>query len=197
MLETPLVGRFHGEGRRLIFAAPLPYQVLVKGTGALGGAMFLAPLAARIVGFDLPLYEAWWTAVGLSLVVAAVGAAFSLQTIVFDLKERTYRRRQGPGFFPRFSRGRLDDLDAVVVLTEENGGAIPPSVTHHVVLYWKANREPLMVLQKDTRPWSRGQPLNAYAGPILQLAGQYAQALGVTFFDNSYFPSKCPVPFWN
>jgi hypothetical protein len=159
--------------------------------------MFLAPIVTTVVPIPLPLYPAWWTAVGASVMVAGVGAALSLQTIAFDLRERIYRRRQGPGFFPRFTRGRLDDLDAIVVLAEHNAGAIPPSVTYHVVLHWKAGKEPIIVLQKDTRFLSSGQPLNAQAGPIIQLAGRYAQALGIKFFDNTYFSSVCPVPFWN
>jgi len=192
MIETPLVGRFYGEGRRLTFAAPAPYQWLVKGTAAVGTVMFLAPFT----GMELPLYDAWWKAIGAMVIVAAVGAALSLQTIVFDLRERIYRRRQGPGFFPRFSRGRLDDLDAVVVLAELNQIAVTPSVTFHVVLHWKNNKEPLMVLERDTRSFIKGQQLNAHAGPVLQQAGRYAQALGVKFFDNTYFPSPCPVPIW-
>lgn len=143
-----------------------------------------------------PLYDAWWTGIGLMVIVAAVAAFFSLQAITFDLRERTYRRRQGPGFLPRFSRGRLDDLDAIVVLTETNTLSLPPSVTYHVVLHWKGMREPLMVLQKDTRLYHAGEPINAHAAAILQLAARYAQALGVRFFDNTYYPSPCPVPIW-
>lgn len=192
MIETPLVGRFYGEGRRLTFGAPAIYHALVRGTGITGALMFIAPHTP----LPLPLFDEWWTAIGAMLMVAAIGAAFSLQSIVFDLRERIYRRRQGPGFFPRFSKGRLDDLDAVVVTAELNQIAIPPSVTFHVVLYWKGNREPLMVLERDTRYFSPGQPLNANAGAILQSAQRYAQALGVKFFDNSYYASACPVPIW-
>jgi hypothetical protein len=192
MIETPLVGRFYGEGRRLTFGAPAIYHALVRATGIAGAVMFLAPH----LPIPLPLYDAWWTAVGAMLLVAAFGAAFSLQSIVFDLRERIYRRRQGPGFFPRFSRGRLDDLDAIVVTAELNQISLPPSVTFHVALHWKGAREPLMVLERDTRTFSANQPLNAHAGAILQSAMRYSQALGIKFFDNSYYPSPCPVPIW-
>jgi len=192
MLETPLVGRFAGEGRRLSFAAPAPYHILVRTTAIVGAIMLLAPA----LPIPLPLYESWWTMVGAMLVVAAVAAALSLQTIVFDTRERTYRRRQGPGFLPRFSRGRIDELDAIVVLAEQNPTSIPPSVTFHVVLHWKGNKEPLMVLQRDTRSLGHGMPLNSSAGHILALAQKYATALNVKFFDNTYFPSPCPVPIW-
>jgi hypothetical protein len=192
LLETPLVGRFYGEGRRLTFGAPAPYQFFVRATAAVGIVMVLMPG----IPVPKPLYDAWWTGIGLMVIVAAVAAFFSLQAITFDLRERTYRRRQGPGFLPRFSRGRLDDLDAIVVLTETNTLSLPPSVTYHVVLHWKGMREPLMVLQKDTRLYHAGEPINAHAAAILQLAARYAQALGVRFFDNTYYPSPCPVPIW-
>jgi hypothetical protein len=192
VLETPLVGRFYGEGRRLTFAAPAPYQYFVRVTAAVGIGMVIAPG----IPIEKPFYDAWWTGIGSMVIVAAVAAAFSLQAISFDLRERTYRRRQGPGFLPRFTKGRLDALDAVVVVSEDNPGHIPHSVTYHVVLHWREAREPLMVLQRDTRLHPGSQPLNAHAGPILQQAARYAQALGIKFFDNSYYPSPCPVPIW-
>jgi hypothetical protein len=194
MIETPLEGRFYGEGRRLVFAAPLPYQAFVKGTGAVGVGMFLAPIVFSVLPVPLPLYNAWWTSIGLMVFVAAIGAALSLQTIVFDLREKTYRRRQGPGLIPRFTRGRLDDLDAIVVLAEPTKISIQAVITYHVVLHWKGAKEPIMIVQRDTRAWCN--PINANAGPILQVAQQYAQALGVKFFDNTYFPSPVPVPSW-
>lgn len=190
MLETPLYGRFLGEGRRLVFAAPLPYHAFVRGTAIVGGLMFVAP----ILPVDLPLYPMWWHMIGFMVMGAAALAALSLQSVVFDLKERIYRRRQGPGLVLRGTSGRLDMLDAVVVIAEPHHASIPPSVTFHVMLHWKGGVEPPMVLQRETRSLSTGQPLNAHAGTILQRAASYAQALGVQFFDNSYFASPNPVP---
>lgn len=191
MLETPLVGRFQGEGRRITFSAPAPYHALVRGTALLGVAMVLA----TALPVELPIYTTWWWMVGTLLILAAVAAAFSLQMISFDLRERTYRRRQGPGLIPRFSRGKLDELDAIVILADPRPG-IPPTVTLHMVLHWKGSREPIMVLQREVHGLPAGQAMNANAGPILQAGMRYAQALGVKFFDNSYFASPCPVPFW-
>jgi hypothetical protein len=152
---------------------------------------------AEFAPVQLPVYGGWWLMVGSMLIGAAILAAFSLQTIVFDLRERTYRRRQGPGLLPRFSRGRLDDLDALVVVAETGSAGLAPSVTFHMVLHWKGAREPIMVVQRETRPFSNGQPINAQAGPFLQLGIRYAQALNVKFFDNSYYPSPCPIPLWS
>jgi hypothetical protein len=193
MLETPLFGRFQGENKRLVFAAPGLYHALIRVTATVGIVMVLASFAP----VELPLYGGWWFMVGAMLIGAAVLAAFSLQTIVFDLRERTYRRRQGPGLVPRFSRGRLDDLDALVVIAEPNPSGIPPVVTFHMVLHWKGSREPIMVVQRESRPFSPGQPLNANATHFLQLGMRYSHALGIKFFDNSYYASPCPVPLWS
>jgi hypothetical protein len=134
--------------------------------------------------------------IGCLLVAAAILAALSLQLIVFDLKENIYRRRQGPGLLPRQTQGRISDLDAIVVIAE-TAMSVPGSVTYHVVLHWKPNLpEPVLVLHQDTRQIAPGQPLNANAGPILELGARYAKSLGVKFFDNTYYSSPCPVPLW-
>ena len=192
MIETPIVGRYLGENRRLVFGPPPAYHALVWVAGAVGATALLA----SVLPFDLPLWPGWWAMVGVLTLSAAVLAAFSLQLIVFDLKEGTYRRRQGPGLLPRQTHGRLSDLDAVVVIAEPNA-ALGSSVTYHVVLHWKTGKgEPILVLHQDTRSLGPGQPLNAHSAPILQLGERYARSLGVKFFDNTYFPSPCPVPLW-
>lgn len=190
MLETPLTGRFLGENRRLVFSAPAPYYALIRTVAAVGGVMVLLSFTP----FDLPFYPGWWLMVGGLLVCAAVLAAFSLQIITFDLKERIYRRRQGPGLIPRFTRGRIDDLDAIVVVAETKPG-IQPMVVFHMVLHWKGSREPIMVLQRESHLLPSG-PINQNAGLFLQNAHRYSQALGIKFFDNSYFPGPNPMPIW-
>lgn len=192
MIETPIVGRYQGEGRRLIFGPPAAYHQLVYGVGAAGVLFVLLSTPASFAG--LPSF--WWFLIGSLLFAAAILAWLSLQLIVFDLKEGTYRRRQGPGLLPRQTHGRIRDLDAVVV-TAETTVLMPGAVTYHVVLHWKMNAsEPLLVLHQDTRQLSPGQPLNSASGPILQLGAKYANSLGVKFFDNTHFPSPCPVPLW-
>jgi len=190
MIETPLIGRFQAEGRRLSFAAPPAYQALVRGTGIAGATM----LALGLFGFDLVFGAGWLMWVGLMVLGAAVASALSLQGIVFDLREGTYRRRQGPGLFPRLTRGRLDELDALVLLAEP--GTLGGTVTYHLVLHWKGEREPIMVLQTDTRVLPPGQPINGAAQQIRDLGSRYAEALRLRYFDNAYFASPCPVPLW-
>lgn len=192
MIETPIVGRYLGEGRRLIFGPPAAYHRFVQIVGGIGALFFFAGL----FGFGAVLYPFWFVMVGAMLMGAAVAAALSLQLVVFDLKEGTYRRRQGPGIFPRQTVGRMSNLDAVVVVTE-TPKTRPGTVTYHVVLHWKAGvPEPIMVLHQDARPLPSGQPINVFAGPVLELGAKYANSLGVKFFDNTYYASACPIPIW-
>ena len=161
--------------------------------------MVLIGLTGDQMGFS----ATWWLLVGTLLVLAGIAAAFSLTSISFDLKEKVYRRRQGPGLFPKLSVGSISQLDAIVLLSEPNSRLLPGGVTYHLVLHWKVRPEtggrpgePLMVLQSDSRQLVPGQPLNISAQQLLQLGYQYSQALGIQFYDNSHFASKCPVPIW-
>lgn len=192
MIETPIVGRYVGEGRRLVFGPPAAYHRFVQVVGAMGALLFIAGL----LGLGGIFYPFWCVMVGGMLMGAAGFAALSLQLVVFDLKEGTYRRRQGPGIFPSQSHGKISDLDAVVVVSE-TPMTRPGTITYHVVLHWKPTvPEPILVLHQDARPLPSGQPLNVYAGPVLQLGARYANSLGVKFFDNTYYASPCPVPLW-
>ena len=194
MLETPLYGRFIGENRRLVFAPTGPYVALVRTCVIAGAAAAVLGLVTPIVGIQLPIYQEWWVLTGAMVCLAGVAAAFAIELVVFDLRERTYRRRQGPGLFPRTARGRLSDLDAVVLISEPNSRMLNGGITYHLVLHWKQQREPALILQQDTRIVPPGHPINAGAGAIHQRGTQYATALGLPFFDNSHFPSANPVP---
>lgn len=194
MLETPLRGRFIGEDRKLAFSPTGPYVALVRVVTILGGLMLLNALVGMVPGFT----PAWWFLTGSMLLGAGGLAYLCLQSVVFNLQEGTYRRRQGPGLFPTTRHGRLDQLDAVVLIAEPGVQmALKPAVTYHLVLYWKNHAEPLMVLQQETRTYVAGQPLNIGAAGMAQLGLRYAKALRVPFYDNAHIPSKCPVPIWH
>jgi hypothetical protein len=197
MLETPLYGRFQGEGRRLVFGPPLLYLHLVKACTGVGVAMSLYGLYALATGEAVAVYPAWWVLVGVLVAGAAGLAAASLQSISFDLRERFYTRRQGPGFLPRVTRGPIDGLDAIVAISEPNQRLHAMGVTYHLVLHWKGHRGPLMVLQQDSRQMISGQPLNIAAAQLVAQGASYAKALGIPFYDNTHFASKCPVSIWN
>ncbi len=203
MLETPLFGRFQGENKRLVFAAPTIYLALVRGCMITGACMMVYGVLTLNLGIEGPIYPDWWKGIGLLVTIAGIAAAFSLTSISFNLKERVYKRRQGPGLFPRQTVGSFSNLDAIVLIAEPNARLMPGGVTYHLVLHWKVRpdlgpnpMEPLMVLQQDSRQLVPGQPLNLSAQQLLQLGVKYSQVLGIPFFDNSHFASKCPVPIW-
>ena len=195
MIETPLFGRFLGENKRLVFAAPAPYQALVKGCIYGGTGMVLFGFLTAAVGGG-PLYPGWWVGTGTCVVLAGLLAAFSLTSIAFNLGERHYRRRQGPGTFVKTRLGSFKELDAIVLISEINPKIGTGGVTYHLVLHWKGQAQPIMVLQSDTRVLPPGQPLNIGAQHLLAQGLKYAQAIGIPFFDNSHFASPCPVPIW-
>ena len=197
MLETPLFGRFVGEDRRLVFDAPSVYRYLVRACAVGGGFCLLYGLAADAGLVEvMAFYPQWWSMVGVMVGGASILAALSLQSISFDLRERKYRRRQGPGFLPRGTFGSIDNLDAIVLLAEPNNRMMQGGVTYHLVLHWKGEREPIMVLQQDTRVLGMGQPLQSSASQILAQGMRYAKALKLPFYDNSHFASACPVSIW-
>ncbi|HSI74233.1 MAG TPA: hypothetical protein VK934_13735 [Fimbriimonas sp.] len=196
MLETPLYGRFQGEGRRLVFGPPLIYLHLVKACAAVGGGMVLYGFYAMATGEAVAAYPAWWVMIGLLVAGAAGLAAASLQSITFDLRERVYTRRQGPGMFPRVTRGPISNVDAIVAISEPNQRLQAAGVTYHLVLHWKGQMEPLMVLQQDTRQMVSGQPMNVAAAQLVSQGAAYAKAMGIPFYDNTQFASKCPISIW-
>jgi len=196
VIETPLFGRFQGEDKRLVFSAPTPYHALVRGSIFGGIGMFLFGLAMPALNSGGSLTPEWWIFTGGAVALAGTAASFSLTSISFDLKERHYRRRQGPGFFQRARPGSVSELDALVLISEPNSKYMAGGVTYHLVLHWKGEAQPIMVLQQDTRILVPGQPLNIGAQPLLTQGLRYAQAIGIPFFDNSHFASKCPIPIW-
>ncbi len=196
MIETPLFGRFYGENKRLVFAAPAPYQVLVKGCLIGGPGMFVVGVGMAAFSIEGPLYPEWWLGVGALVTLAGMAAAFSLTNISFDLIERRYRRRQGPGLFVKTRIGSLNELDALVLIAEPNSQLLAGGITYHLVLHWRGEAQPIMVLQQDSRMQPGGQPMNLGGQQLLSLGLNYAKALGIPFYDNSHFASKCPVPVW-
>jgi hypothetical protein len=91
------------------------------------------------------------------------------------------------------TRGKISDLDALVLIAEPNARVMQGGVTYHLVLHWKNQKEPSLVVQQETRALPPGMPLNAGAGYLLQVGIKYANALGIKYYDNSHFPSANPV----
>jgi len=184
-LETPLIGRFVGEDRRLVFAPPAWYESLVL---------------ACLVGSVVWLVWSWTQGFGFNLVAVAVllsglWAALSSERIVFDLRSGTFLRREGQGLFKRIDRGPLTEIDAVVLTTE----VYPVSVIggqlmiYRLLIHWKGARLPVFVAERQEATVPAGEPMNRFAGGMLQRGQRYAKALGVPFYDNSYYASPPPV----
>ncbi|GEM_PF-630835 len=193
-LETPLIGRFYGEGRRLFFAPPLWYDGLVN-LCIVGGSAYA--LLALFWGDGFPL---WGGPLGmffaLLVVLAGVWGALSSERMVCDLRSRTYTRKEGHGLKKRITKGSLNDLDALVLTSE-----VPPiagpgglAVIYRLVLYWKHSQEPLLVVERESHLVPPGAPLNFMAEGILKRGAEYSRALGIRYFDNSHFHSPGPVP---
>ncbi len=184
MLETPTRGRFLKEERFLVFEPDTVYLTLVYGCIGGGGVGFL---------FGTVTGSWWFQMVGIMVLLAGIWANLSLVRIRFDLKNRTYKRRQGPGFIPRLWQGSLDELDALVVLAEPSAFA-PGSVRYHLVLHWKQHRAPLMVLESEVRI----SPGNLQMGGQFEVARatKFGSSMKIPVYDNTHFPSACPVTVW-
>ena len=193
-LETPLHGRFGKENRRLSFAPPLWYDILVVAC-LVGGPTFAA---WGFVRGSLPFLgdPGIGLFVGIAVGFAGLWGAFSSERMVCNLTYRTYVRFEGQSLIKRIVRGSLDELQALVLVAEEFplptlGGR---TVIYRLVLHWKGSKEPLLIAEREMHAIPYGARLNYLAGPILQRGMAYAQALGVPFYDNSYFHSPCPLP---
>lgn len=192
-LETPLRGRFWGENRRLLFAPPAWYDHLVLACIFGGGAVALIQLGLRgLSAVTDPLVTFW---VPFAVCLAGIWALLSSERMTVDLKARTYTRREGQGLWKRWTRGSLDEIDAIVVTSEVYpvGAGLAPLIIYRSCLHWKQSRQPLLVVDRQEAPLAPGQPINSRAGEIVLRASRYAQAMGIRVFDNSHFASPAPI----
>jgi len=190
-LETPLVGRFWGENKRLIIAPPIWYDTFVILVVLVGLWMLGVGL------FGTPSFQdgTWFTWVGTAVFAAGILGALSSERMVMDLRQRTYWRREGQGPFKRFTRGSLNEIDAIVLqagesLTPTLGGR---TVIYRICFFWKGNKEPVFIADRDRVVLPMGSMMNAKAGPLLQRASRYSKEAQIPVFDNSYFSSPDPL----
>lgn len=191
-LETPLEGRWVGENKKLIFAPPLWYDVLVVACLVIGFAVAVGSL----VGRGLPVLGEVTASLflGAAVFLAGLWAAFSNERMVCDLQTRRYARLEGQGLVKRIVRGPLSDLDAIVVVAEEYPFALGRAVTYRTVLHWKYQRHPMLIIERTQTQLPSGAPIQSAAGANLQRAQRYARELGTRFYDNAYFNSPGPLP---
>lgn len=190
-LETPIVGRYVGEDKKLVFAPPKWYDNLII-VCVIGG--FLSMVSSLLgIGPAFFLDSTWrfWT--GISVFLAGLWALLSNERLVCDLRSRQYIRWEGKGPFKHVSRGRLEDLDALVLIASQIATPVATGVQYRLVLHWKGSRLPHMVVGQFLFTPPPGAPLNSGAGPLVALGSQYSASLRVKFFDNSYFHSPGPI----
>ena len=149
---------------------------------------------AASAGFGVVVRDFQFLWIGLAVFLSGMWANLSLVRIRFDLKSRTYKRRQGPGLIPRLWQGSVDELDALVVIAETSLIA-PGAFRYHLVLHWKQNKAPLMVLESEVRA-SMGGPQHG-AQLLVSKATKYATSMKIPVYDNSHFVSPCPITVWS
>ncbi|MBS1721888.1 MAG: hypothetical protein JSS66_02655 [Armatimonadetes bacterium] len=189
-LETPLEGRYVGENKRLVFAPPRWYEGLLLGSIGFGAVLALTGLAGWSLPFGPDATWRLWT--GLAVALAGGWAALSHERLTVDLRVGTYARREGKGPLSRVVRGRLDELDALVLLAESKLGQTGSVVVYRLVLHWRGSRHPLLVVSSETRHGARG-PNSTDAARLLSMGATYARSLGLPFYDNSHFHSPAPL----
>ncbi len=145
-----------------------------------------------LFGFGLPLPAPIMIWAGPLIFFSGLWGQLSSERMTCDLRRRTYTRREGQGLFKQVIQGSLDELDAIVLLTEVGGLVSRQETTYRLVLHWKNQQHPLLVIGSESYTLVLGQ-INAKAGNLAAKGAFYARALGVPFYDNSYFPSPEPL----
>lgn len=193
-LETPLQGRFMRENTRLIIAPPRWYDVLVVSCVGFGAFLFLGDLGLAHLGI-FEQTEHVFTFIGLSVIGAGVWAAFSNERMTIDVRGRTYARLEGQFVGKRLTRGSLNELQGVVLMSQELTFGIigARQVIYRLVVYWKGSKEPPLVIARDERSLPVGVPINAAAGQIAQWGQVVSKSMGVPFYDYSYQNSAGPL----
>lgn len=194
-LETPLSSRLVRE-TRIIIAPPLWYDILTWASIAFGSVLTLFALTGNSI-FFFPTYVLIWA--GPLVAFAGVWGQLSSERMTLDLRTKMYARREGQGLFKRIIRGPLTELDAIVLLAENDyrtTAIIGQSITYRLVLHWKNGRHPLLIMDSQTVTIRGGQAINSQAGGLAQKGAAWSRFLALPFYDNSYFLSQEPLkPF--
>ena len=193
-LDTPLGGLFLKEGEWLVFSAPSWYDnlnlcCLLGGPAAALLGYFLEGLP--LIGDPLPRLI-----LGIGVGTAGLWGWMSSERFTCDIAAGTYTRIEGQGLGRRILKGNLAELDAMVLLAEEYpfSAGLHRTVVYRLVVHWKGRRHPLLVVERESMHVPVGTAIQSGAGPMLARGSQYARALGIRFFDNSYYHSPGPLP---
>jgi len=193
-LETPLQGRFTREGTRLAFAPSPAYDALVL-ICLIGGPLYgLVTTMGWAILLPNAAFGPGW--VGIAVGLAGLWAAMSNERMTVNLTDRSYRRLEGQGIVKRFVSGSLSELDAVVLMTEvlPMGSLGGTRVMYRLVIFWRGNRQPLLIVDSESSTIAAGAPVQSGAGRLHQIGLNYSAAMGVPFYDNAHLPGRCPLP---
>ncbi|HEY3781792.1 MAG TPA: hypothetical protein VGL56_11965 [Fimbriimonadaceae bacterium] len=189
-LEVPLVGRFYGENKRLVFAPPLWHDALV-GVCLVGGIIYTLLSAMGTLEVPGGLFTT------VAVLAAGIWGALSNERMICDLRTKTYVRFEGMGPGKQVIRGSISEIDAVVLTAEQyslSTGFSGGTVIYRLILHWKGQRHPPLIIERESRNLPIGAPLNQGAQRMLHKGMRYAQALGLPYYDNSNMIGKSPVP---
>ncbi len=177
----------------MVFAPPLWYDLLVVATLAAGALLVVDAFVRR----EAPVLRVTsiTALTGVAVVFAGAWGALSNERMACDVRAGTYARLEGQGFAKQVTRGSLSELDALVLLTEVTPAlsGLGRSVLYRLVLYWKGSKEPLLIVECESRNIPAGAAINVGAGNLLAKGARIAKLLGIRFYDNSYFASPCPL----
>lgn len=173
----------------MIFGPPAWYDLLTWACIALGALAFL--LATIGISLIFPTAITLW--VGPAVALSGVWAQLSSERMTCDLRTRMWSRREGQGVFKRLSRGRFEELDAVVVTVGESAwGVAQAGRVVRTTLHWKnASQPPLIVL----RDYAEARPEVMIHNHLTQ-AAELSRRLQIPIYDNTHFRSDSPLkPF--
>lgn len=187
-LETPLTIRRWGE-TRLIFGPPAWYDYLTWACMGLGVLGYL--LATMGISLILPAAITYW--VGPAVALSGIWAQLSSERMTCDLRTRMWSRREGQGVFKRITRGRLDELDAVVVTVSDSAwGVAQAGRVVRTTLHWKNAAQPPLIVLRD---YAESRPEVIVHNQLTQ-AAELSRRLQIPIYDNSHFRSDSPLkPF--
>lgn len=192
-LETPLEGRMVGE-KALVFAPPRWYEGLMAA--CVGGGLVI--IAGSFLGIDWPrgltLLNQHW--LGWAVLAAGIWAFLSTERMVCSLRSRTWIRQEGGILRTRITRGSFDQLDALVVRAENKDLTQGVMGSHlaafRIVLHWKGQSQPPLVLDRLDTDVPTGYPLSQGAAPLFGKATVYGRVLGLPIYDNTQQFSGAP-----
>ena len=187
-LETPLTVRRWGE-TRLIFGPPAWYDLLTWACIGMGTLWFFTAMMG--VSLFLPSPITFW--LGPAVALSGVWAQLSSERMTCDVRTRMWSRREGQGAFKRLSRGRFDELDAVVVTVGESAyGVTHVGAVVRTTLHWKNSAQPPLILLRD---YAENRPELTVQRQLAQ-AAELCRRLQIPVFEYSNFRSHSPLrPF--